>query len=52
MKTYTTSINKMIKSFDKELKSLIENDLKLAKLSGKTLIKSLNPDDSKQLKIA
>jgi hypothetical protein len=52
MKTYTTSINKMIKSFDKELKSLIENDLKLAKLSQKILIKSLNPDEGQQLKIA
>jgi hypothetical protein len=54
MKTYTTSINKMITSFDKELKSLIEDDLKHAKLSKQALIKSIDIDavNNTQLKIA
>lgn len=52
MKKNTASINKMIKSFDKELRNLLLTDLKLvhvAKESFVTKIKSLN---NEQLMIA
>lgn len=35
MKSNLPSINKMIKNFDKELKSLLEKELKLSKINTK-----------------
>ncbi len=56
MKNNKTSINKMIRSFDKELKTLLLNDLKIVGMASKALVKKINKTDSslnrKQLKIA
>lgn len=52
MKSYTTSIDKMIKSFDKELKTILEKDLKIAKTSHNALIKNIETLPDAQLKIA
>lgn len=52
MKSYTTSINKMIKNFDKELKTILEKDLETAKTAHKVLIKNIEPLLDVQLKIA
>lgn len=42
MKTNTNSINKMIKSFDKELKNLLLTDLKVMCVASKALSKKIN----------
>lgn len=52
MKSYNTSINKMIKNFDRELKSILEKDLETAKITHKALIKNIEPLLDVQLKIA
>lgn len=49
MKNTTTSINKKIKNFDKELRNLLLTDLKVAR---KALIKSISKPDSEHLMIA
>lgn len=52
MKKNTNSVNKMIKSFDKELRNLLLNDLKVARVAGKGLIKNINHIGGDQLMIA
>ncbi|MVN21065.1 hypothetical protein [Mucilaginibacter arboris] len=52
MKKNTTSINKMIKNFDKELRNLLLTDLKVARVASKALVKNINPLDNNQLMIA
>lgn len=53
MKKYnTSSINKMIKNFDKELKKILLTDLKIARVAGKAFVKSISKSDNEQLLIA
>lgn len=51
MKTNLPSINKMIKNFDKELKSLLLNDLKISKINLKST-NTLNFSSPNKLKLA
>ncbi|MGI4021519.1 MAG: hypothetical protein ACRYFA_08445 [Janthinobacterium lividum] len=52
MKSYTTSINKMMKNFDKELKTILEKDIATAKTAHNGLIKNIDALPDIQLKIA
>ncbi len=55
MKTNTTSVNKMIKSFDKELRNLLMTDLKVMRVASKALAKKMNhlsTNEEQQLSIA
>ncbi|MEX8547402.1 MAG: hypothetical protein V5804_07355 [Mucilaginibacter sp.] len=42
MKTNTDSVNKMIKSFDKELRNLLMTDLKVMRVASKAIAKKIN----------
>lgn len=52
MKSYTNSVNKMMKNFDKELKLILEKDLQNAKISHHALIKNIEIMRDEHLKIA
>ena len=49
MKKTDSSINKMIKNFDKELKNLLVSDLKMVRVAGKALVKNLGQLDGSKL---
>lgn len=49
MKKNTTTVNKMIKNFDKELRNLLLSDLKVVKMAGKAFVKNINRIDDNQL---
>ena len=42
MKNNNTSVNKMIKNFDKELKSILLTDLKMVRVARKAIAKKIN----------
>ena len=52
MKTKTVSINKMMKSFDKELKIRLVSDLKLIKSSGSDIVNNVKKLEPNRLMIA
>jgi hypothetical protein len=42
MKNNTTSVDKMIKNFDKELRNILLTDLKMVRVAGKAIAKKIN----------
>lgn len=42
MKNETTSVNKMMKKFDEELKKILVTDLKVVRIAGKAITKKIN----------
>jgi len=56
MKRNNASANKMIKSFDKELKKLLLTDLKVIRIASKSFVNNINrlnaTLDNKQLSVA
>lgn len=52
MKKNSAAINKMIKKFDKELRSLLLNDLKVTRAATKAIVKNINGLGNEQLMIA